>query len=398
MDNLNNAEVDSKLTMEQRDELIKTLSEEVERNEDLKVLAELPSNNNQEEHVPEEGKAVKTLVNINPFTGEKTPIPSPSDIKEDKSLEEVFGDMSETLGEEEIEGEEIIFDITADDIKNYTSTEDTIIGKYDISDETALELMRVVNRKQEGEEIKYKDLPNEVKEYVDNFLKGQGVVGFSNKENYIRNQLTDSLLEEFITQIGLEKLDEDFNKQIENIYEEAGKEMSPLFKEYNTNKNEYLTKLIGDIEDEGKKKMAEEVLDAINDAYTLNRFKNYEGSIKIKKYFLEEPDKVYKSCVENKYKESKYHIYKLEMIEAILDRHLKQNKLIEEDDTTSAKKIMLAFAKYCENFDINIPKNHAFMYYFTYNIVLLDIYKGEDYDGYAVDFLNNVLSILKVVR
>lgn len=398
MDNLNVQEDSVKLTEDQKDELIKTLKEEVDKNENLKVLADLPSNNGQEEHVPEDGKTVKTLVNVNPFTGEKTPIPSPTDLEDDKSLENVFENMNETLNNEEIEDEKIIFDITADDIKNYTKNEDTVIGKYDISDAAALELMRVVNRKQNDENIKYKDLPDEVKAYVDKFLLSQGVSGFSNRENYIRNQITDSLLDELITQIGLEKLDEDFNKQIENIYTEAGKEMSPLFKEYNTNKNEYLAKLIGDIEDEEKKKLAERVLDAINDAYALNRFKNYEGTIKIKKYFLEEPDKIYKSCIENKYRESKYHIYKLEMIEAILDRHLKLNKMIEEDDNTSAKKIMLAFAKYCENFDITIPDNHAFMYYFTYNIVLLDIYKGNEYDDYAKDFLTNVLSILNIVR
>ena len=398
MDNLNTQEDINKITEEQKEELIKTLSEEVERNETLKVLRDLPSNNDQEDHTPEEGELKKMAVSVNPYTGETTPIPSTKDIEEDKSIGNVLEVMSDTLDNKEIEDDKIIFDITADDIKNYTKNEDTVIGKYDISDTAALELMRVVNRRQNGESIKYKDLPDEVKQYVDKFLSSQGVVGFSNKENFIRNQITDSLLDELITQIGIDKLDEDFNKQIENIYEEAGKEMSPLFKEYNENKDEYLSKLIGDIEDQDKKAMAEKVLDSIHDSYSLNRFKEYQGTFKIKKYDLEEPDKIYKSCVENKYRESKYHIYKLEMIEAILDRHLKLNKLIEDTDNTSAKKIMIAFAKYCMNLDIEVPANHAFMYYFTYNIVLLDIYKGDEYDSYAKDFLNNVLSILNIVR
>ena len=397
MDNLNNQE-DTKITMEQRDELIKTLSEEVERNDNLKVIRDLPSNNGQEDHTPEMGELKKTMVSINPMTGETTPIPSISDIEDDKPLEDVLEGLNDTLADEEINDEKMIIDISANDIKNFTKTEDTVIGKYDISDQTALELMRIVNEKQHGTSFKYKDLPNEVKEYVDKYLLTQGVAGFSNQENYIRNQVADSLLEELITQIGIEKIGEDFNKQIETIFEDTGKEMSPLFKEYNEHKSEYLAKLIGDIEDEEKKRMAEKVLDSINDAYVLNRFKNYEGSIKIKRYDLEEPNKVYKACMENKYIDSKYHIYKLEMIETILDRHLKSNHMIDALDNVSARKIVLAFAKYCMNFDINIPYNHAFMYYFTYNVVLLDIYKDKEYDAYATDFLTNVLEILKITR
>ena len=97
---------------------------------------------------------------------------------------------------------------------------------------------------------------------------------------------------------------DDFNKQIENIYEEAGKDMSPLFKEYNDNRTEYLERMTANIEDPEKKVLAEKVLDAISDAYNLTRIKNSPSKIKIKSYQMEEPEKVYKSCIEFKYKES----------------------------------------------------------------------------------------------
>lgn len=396
MDNLNNES--STMTLEDRDKLIAALEEEVETNENLKVLRELPSNQGVEEHEPEEGHAKRTMVNVNPFTGESTPVPNSKDIPEEtKSMEDVLEDMGDALNNSIVEDENVRVDINVEDVKAFTQNEETVIGKYDISDETALELIKVINKKQDGQDIKYKDLPEEVKQYIDKYLSQNGVSGYSNQSNYIRNELSNNLIDEFIVQIGLSKISDDFNKQIEGIYEQAGKDMSPLFKEYNDNRAEYLEKMTANIEDEEKKKLAEAVLDSIHDAYSLNRIKNSPSKIKIKSYALEEPEKIYRD-LEFKYKDNKNTIFKPSVIEAILDRHLKLNKMIEEDDVTTAKLIVLAFCIFTQNYDANKPVDHAFMYYFTYNVVLLDIYKGEEYDNYAKDFLNNVMGILGVIK
>lgn len=394
----NNIENTNLSPEEFKDELVASLKEEVEQNEDLKVLREMPSNQGVEEHAPEEGHTVRTMVNVNPFTGETTPVPSDKDVAETKSIDEVLSDIGDTLNNSKLEDEQIKFDFTQDDIKNFTKNEDSIIGNYDITDETALELINVINRRQDGEDIRFKDLPEEVQQYIDKYLSKNGVVGFSNHANYVRNELATNLIDEFIVQIGMEKLSDDFNKQIENIYEEAGKDMSPLFKEYNDNRTEYLERMTANIEDPEKKVLAEKVLDAISDAYNLTRIKNSPSKIKIKSYQMEEPEKVYKSCIEFKYKESKNKIFKPAVIEVILDRHLKSNGLIPEDDDKTAKSIVLAFCLFCQNYDEKKPEEHAFMYYFTYNVILLDIYKNEEYESYSKDFLSNVMSILSVIK
>ena len=398
MDNLNN-EQSNILTPEDKEKVIQALRDDIGQNDNLKVLRELPSNNGVEEHEPEEGKEVKTMVSVNPYTGEKTPVPSDKELEDDKSLEDVLSDLGDTLNNELDSEEDMFVDITIEDIKKYNEEEGTSLGKYDITDETALELIQVINKKQRKETVKFKDLPKQVQEYIDQYLfKESGLTGFSPELNSLRNSLTEALLEEYITQIGFNKIDEDFNKEIEAIYENAGKEMSPLFKEYNENRAEYLKNLTEKIEDEDKKIIAEKVLDSIHDAFELKRITSSESKIKIKSYYLEEPDKVYKSEIENKYRDTEYTIYKLSMIQAILDRHLKKNNMIPEDDTDTAKKIVLAFALFCRNYSIENPQDHAFMYYYTYNVVLLDIYKDENYDDYAKDFLTNNMKILEVIK
>lgn len=399
MDNINESLAENNiLSPEAKDDLITALKEDVEKNADLKVIRELPSNQGVEDHTPEEGHTVRTMVNVNPFTGESTPVPSDKDVSETKSIDEVLENMGDALNDSTLDGETVKVDITAEDVKNFAENENGMIGNYTISDETALELINVINMRQDNQDVKYKDLPDEVKQYIDKYLSKNGVVGFSNQANYIRNELASNLIDEFILQIGMEKLSDDFNKQIENIYEEAGKDMSPLFKEYNDNRAEYLEKMTANIEDPEKKKLAESVLDSINDAYHLTRIKNSPSKIKIKSYYLEEPEKVYKSTIEFKYKESKNKIFKPSVIEAVLDRHLKLNEMIPAEDTTTAKTIILTFCLFTQNYDVNKPEEHAFMYYFTYNIILLDIYKNEEYNTYAKDFLSNVLGILDVVK
>lgn len=397
MDNLNIE--NATLTPEDKEKVIEALREDVEKNESLKVLRELPSNNGIEEHVPEQGQETKTMVKLDPYTGEKTPIPSSKELEDDKPLEDIFGDLGDTLNNQNLTDEDMFVDITVDDIKNYNQDEGTSLGRYDISDETALALIQVLNKKQRKEVVKFKDLPKQVQEFIDQYMvKELGMTGFSPELNSIRNNITEALLEEYITQIGFNKIDADFNKEIESIYENAGKEMSPLFKEYNENRSEYLKKLTEKIDDPEKKILAEKTIDSINDAFELKRIISSENKIKIKRFYLEEPEKVYKSEIENKYHDTEYTIYKLSMIEAILDRHLKKNGFIPEDDTETAKKIVLAFALFCRNYNIKNPEDHAFMYYYTYNVILLDIYKDDNYDEYAKNFLANNMKILDVIN
>ena len=393
----NTSKEDVTLTAEQRDEVIKTLQAEVEKNENLKVLRDLPSNNGIEEHEPEDGEYRNAQVSINPETGERVILNTNVEEKDPDELptfEEAFGDLGDKLNNSNYEFK---YDINEEDLKNLSKEDGTIVGKYSISDMTAIQLLKVVNRKRNNETIKFNDLPEEIKEHINKYCRENGVVGYSNRDNYIRNELTNQLLDEYIDQIGLIKIQDDFSKSIEEMYNEAGKELSPMFKEYNDNRAEYLKKMTEKIEDEEKKKVAEEVIDSINDAYQLNRIRDLDHTIKIKKYYLEEPKKIYNNF-QFRYKDSKYEIYDLSMVETILDRHLKSKNFIPADDKDTARKIMIAFALFCQNYNLNNPQDHAFMYYFTYNVILLDIYRENDYEEFATGFLTNVFEIMNVIR
>lgn len=396
MDNFHNK--DTILTPEDKDEVIKALQEEVEKNENLKVLANLPSNNGVEEHEPEEGKMTKTMVSINPYTGERTPVPTDKELSdEDESFESVLEDLEDILNQPS-EPQEFDMDITAEDIKN-ANEEGTSIGKYDISDETALQLIEILNRKKNKETIKYKDLPEEIRKYIDKYIMDElGTAPFSNEMNMIRNNLADSLVEEYYSQIGFTKIDDEFNKGIEEIYEKSGKELSPLFKEYNEYRANYLEQIKEKVDDPEKRETLIGVIDSINDSFKLSRIIDSDFSVKIKKYFLENPTKIFEDDIEFKYRDSEYTIYKFSVLAPVLDRHLKKNGLIPEDDMTTAIKILLTFCRFCRNYDINKPEQHAFMYYYCYNIMLLDIYKDADYDDFAKEFLNNNMKMLEHAR
>ena len=47
------------------------------------------------------------------------------------------------------------------------------------------------------------------------------------------------------------------------------------------------------------------------------------------------------------------------------------------------------------NYKANVPEQHAFMYYTLYNIMLLDIYKEEQYKEFATGFISNIIEAYK---
>jgi hypothetical protein len=86
------------------------------------------------------------------------------------------------------------------------------------------------------------------------------------------------------------------------------------------------------------------------------------------------------------------------MVAKILDKHLKASKLIPEDDKDSAVRVVLNFALLCSNYTTEDPAQHAFMYYFTYTAVLLEIYKEEEYKKFAPGYLDNVMKVINNLR
>lgn len=390
MSNENNViEQPYKLTEEDKADILGAMKEEVEKSENLKVLADLPSNNGIEEHAPEEGKMKDVIVSVDPKTGEKVVVGVAPDTEKVS-----FEDKLVSLGES-INGSENI-EIEKEDVEAVI-TDDSMLGKYPISDEGLLALVNLINVYRQKGKITYKDLPQEVQTYVNKYMVSNGLGDYSNQANAARNTIANMLMEEYIMQIELNKFTDDFQSQIENIYKDTKEELSPLLKQYADNRDNYLAKLTESIEDKDKKELAEKVLDAINDAYSLTRLKQNAKSIKVKSFDLEKPARTFKSFL-GKYTNTASHIYDVYMCTNVLHKHLVLNKIIEETNKTYAIKVMVAFCKVCANYKPDVPDQHAFMYYFTNNIVLLDVYSGDQYDNFAPEFLQNIKEFYELLK
>lgn len=381
-----------KLTDQDKKDILDTMQKEVDRNESLKILAELPSNNGIEENTENrQGEDKLVNVSIDPKTGEKTILgPAIEDINNIKNTEEEFFSSLENTNLD------THYDIHIEDVKK-VSQEETSFGKFDISDESTLELLKVINKYKSEGKIGYKDLPAEVKGIIDKYMLENGMAPGVKVYNEARNEISNMLIDEYINQIEINKWSDDFNIQMEKFSDEMKTEMSPLYQEMNQDREQYLENLIGNLTDESKKEKAEAVLDSIKDAFSLNRLKEAAPRIKVKKFDIEKPQREYTSLL-GKYVNTQYHIYDLFMVTNVLHRHLQKLKLIEPEDNTTSIKFIIAFCKFCKNYKTTVTEEHAFMYFVTYNIILLDIYIGETYDKYSSEFLANVLEVVNKLK
>lgn len=377
------------LTKEQVESIGKELDEISKQNESVRLLENIKN----EDHSNETGEMIPATIIVDPDTGEKKVVDIGS-VRDTKEFDQKIADFGETLDKIDISEQPI----ELKDIKEALENGDSAaFGKYDLSDEATLQLLDTVKLYKEKGKIGYKDLPDEVKKYIDEYLKREGLISFSVEANTARNMLAESLIEEFISNIEINKFQSEFNDQIENIMDEMNEQISPLFKDYNDSRESYLNNLIEKIEDEDKKKLAERILDSIHDSFALERFKEAAPRIKVKKFDIEKPQKIFNTFV-MKYRDNQYKIYDPGMITNILDSELKKHNLIEKDDMTSAIKVIVAFCKLCQNYSPKNPDEHAFIYYFTYNITLLKVYKKEQYDEYAPVFLGKIKEVLDLLK
>ena len=386
----NEEEVNKECQLSDKDlnDILGAMKENVDKNKNLKMIADLPSNNGIESAasnvVNEEFEATKAAVKIDPKTGEHCVIESGIEESEKKEVEDIFGDMSE-LDDIDIDED----NISIDEVKKVATDQASMLnGKYEISDETALALIDVINKYKAEKEIKYKDLPDQVKGFIDEYLKSLGVAGFTVEANTMRNTITEMLINEYSTNIASNKYIDSFNSEIEKIYDKANNEISSMIKEYDNDKIKYLEAALEKVEDEEKKEKIQKIIESINDAYSLNRIKDYlkDHKIKVKKFDMEKPKKIF-DYFNIKYKDSHYNIYDPSLAVQILARHL-------DNDVTSATLFMIVFCKFCLNYKPEVAEEHAFMYYTIYNIVLLDAYKGDQYNEFAPKFLENIKEIL----
>ena len=297
------------------------------------------------------------------------------------------------LGEAAMDDEDDV-EITADDIKNEYKNSSYMSG-VDLNDDEILKILDIVNRIKNKENVNvYAELPDSVRSAINKYLADNGIVGFTPAGNAARKEIAHAMINEFIADISVEKTIDGFNDQMENMFEKAGKELSAMYADYEKERTSYLESLLEKVpEDDPKRETLIKTLDSIYDAFKLERLKEAAAKFrKVKPIELEKPQQRVFSHFENKYKDVDYHMYSLSMCLNILDKH---NTGVSHNDNL---KFLIAFAKFCKNYDPSVSYEHAFMYYVTYNIVLLDIYKGEELEDYAPKLLENINAVIAILN
>ncbi len=371
--------------------------------------AELPSNNGVEDHEPEEGETKLMQVSINPVTGEHVPV---AEVDKDAiDDEETFEEMIERVKNSDIELNDSPF--TPEEFDKYIVNGENseslfkeISKDTEYDDETIRQLLEVTNRKMKGEEFNiYKALPTKIQELINSYCR-QGQVPLNTPNgNQFRNMVTEELVNEFISNIGLNRIQSDFSKELEDIFDKGTKEISESIVGYTEERAKHYREAAESMEDPEKKAKLLLILDNVDEGYNLNTLKEYAKTCKIKKYDLERPDKIYRSFLQ-KYKNSKFNIYGIEMATPIVLRNL--NKDADDNpiptdspdhyDQIDVDAFFIAFCKQTAGYDPNNnPNQHAYMYYLMYNCIFTEINKGNAKDV-STKFLQNIKDVINNLR
>ena len=378
-----------KLTDEDIDNISKVMTENRENNKNLQLVSNLPSNNNvSETKSNENGHECLTEVKINSETGEKSIIGMVGDgRKKETTLNEVFENMGKAAESISLDED---FEITTDAMKEVIETDDELKIDYPLSDISILQMIELVNKYRNNENIRYNDIPLEARtEYFDKLLSQNGITSSNHSvgANTVRNELAEMLISHFETNLTMNKFMKDYNKEMENIFTGIGDQVSTYIKNYDTEKTKYLEEICKNITDDKKKEKMEGVLDSIYDGYKLSRMIGFRT--RIKRFDLEKPNRVF-NIIMGKYEtEVKYNIFNLYQTTQILSRHLIKNGYKD-----FGLKFMITFCRFCQNFNPSNPAEHAFIYYVLYNIVLLDVYHNKEYEDFAYDFLANIAEVM----
>lgn len=383
--------VESKLTDEQVKQINESLETARSENSNLTLIKGLPSNNGiDESQSAEKGYSQDTMVAINPDNGVILTTEDGLKNGSDASFEKMLKDSENRI--KNITEEKV--DINEEDIKSHAKNDD-LLKELDLSSEDVVQILEVVKRVQNKDNFSiFKSLPKSVQDSIQKYVAAAGFGNYSSQSNSVRNTIAEMIINDFITNISLEKYAMDFQKEMNEIENQINKEFSKMFLDYNQNRENYIKALMEKIDDESKKALVGDVLDAVNDGYALERIKEAARNHKIpriKKFDLDKPSRVF-SQFNSKYMKSTYNIYSIYTACKTLTRHMK--------DTPEKDVIMffVAIAKYCLNYSPENAVEHAFMYYSMYNPLLLDVYKGEVYDQFASQYIANVKEVIDLLK
>jgi len=351
--------------------------------------------NNFPDNPDEKGENRVINVSIDPKTGKEmitdTTAAEDTSVEFDKLLEESNIDFN--IDESPITIDEIkaCIDTCKDEpsILNELADQEIPISDLEI-------LLNLIHKKQNKEEIEspYIQLPNSCKAIINKSLgfgSMRGETHYSKDLNATRNIITEAFLDEIISSTIMNRANTSINSGIEKLFDKATGEIGDTIVGYTEDRNnEYRKYIEENITDSNKKEDALKILDAIDHSYELKDFKEYCKTCRIRKIDVEKPLSIHNKDMDNimnKYKdEPKYNIYNIYNAQTVLIRNINENDNYTDEQ---CRAFFIAFSKYCQNFKPYNTYEHIFMFYTLYNILLLDVNKGDKAEV-SQKFLSNI--------
>lgn len=346
----------------------------------------MEDNNIKDESQLEE-KIVTANVSINADTGEHM-ILDTNDSFEDHSFDSLVekinnGDFldNKPLNEEEI-------------LKMLENSNDNSILNFmgngsGMSSEEIKQLLSVINRRINGESFNvYKELPESAKIAVNNMgfgVENPGIKDANN--NQIKNIIAENMIDEFISNVQINRSKYDFATELEKIYNGANKEIANASLEYIEDRNKVYRESLDNIEDEEKRNKVKAILDRIDQARTLDELKEFAKTCKIKCIELEKANSRVFSSFLAKYKNSSNNIYDINMAGKVLYRHMSKEYGYKEKHIVA---FLVLFCKYVTNMNVNDHEDHAFMYYVLYYCAILDADNSKVFKDNVAEVIENI--------
>ena len=315
------------------------------------------------------------MIDHNPSTGEINPVETLNRDQLSKISSNQFNNFINNIPEE----------INKDILSKVLNTNQ--ITNYD----DILIITNMIKRRINGEEVNaYKEFPSFIKQQL--ALANAQAAGSNNYANNqilksAANLLLDNLVEEYKSSaneiIDLETMLMNFNNDAATIIDSTSKEFGTMMIDTDISRKESIDRAIESCKInnnlEGAAKL-EKMKSSIDNAYNLSDFIEFCKHVKIKKFDLEKPSRVYSNFI-TKYTNHKNNITDIRICPDILDRHIKT-------DHNSNLKLCLAFCKYTMNMNPDNVEDHTFMYYFIRNIITIDRLnpKGKAYDTMSDEY------------
>ena len=346
------------------------------------------------------------------FNGEELPEEEPEEVEEEKSIEdtvnedeglvdnETFDEMVARINNQEInfgsddpiKEEEIMDYLTGEHPEATLMLNEVIDKNFPISKDSIKALLKVANRRMKKEEFNvYKEFPEEVKEMINKYVTAAiGVPNnYSMEVNNMRNRVSESLIDDFISNIQMDRMQSDFGKQVQDIFSKGASEVSEMIVGYSREKIESYHKSLEKIEDPEKKERLTNILANIEDAHDLSSLKEFSKKCKIKSIDLEKPKRIFDTFT-FKYNNSTYDAFSIDMIKRALINRLEGEGYTEKD----INAFFIAFCKQVTNYKSDNILHHSYMYFVTYNCALLEINVSDNTKGESDEFVENVKEVI----